>query len=107
MGGRYQSCRPQDTKPVVPPRRGVRVMKTITLTKQQRGLLGLFDLAAHQNLAVRTPGGREFVVAEIDDFDREIELARRYKKLMALLDRRGLQPATIPIETVRKRLGLK
>ncbi|MBI4536676.1 MAG: hypothetical protein HY712_01820 [candidate division NC10 bacterium] len=82
-------------------------MKTITLTKRQRGLLGLFDLATRDNLVVRTPEGREFVVAELDDFDREIELARQNNKLMAFLERRGRHRATLSVKTVRKRLGLR
>jgi hypothetical protein len=39
--------------------------------------------------------GREFILAEIDDFDREIELARKNKALMKLLDERGKQTKTL------------
>jgi hypothetical protein len=54
---------------------------------------------------LRAPDGREFVLAEIDDFDREIELTRENTKLMALLDRRGREKATVSLADARRRLG--
>ncbi len=53
---------------------------------------------------IRAPDGREFVLAEIDDFNREIELTRQNKKLMKLLDQRGREKATIPFTEARRRL---
>ena len=44
--------------------------------------------------------------AEIDDFNREIELTRKNKKLMKLLDERGKQTKTYTAAEVRAKLGL-
>jgi hypothetical protein len=44
--------------------------------------------------------------AEIDDFDREIELTRKNKALMKLLDERGKQTKTFKAAEVRAQLGL-
>jgi len=41
-----------------------------------------------------------------DDFDGEIELTRRNKKLMAWLERRARQAKTISLEDAKARLGL-
>jgi hypothetical protein len=65
----------------------------------------LLRQAREENLVLRAPDGREFVLAEIDDFSREIELTRENKKLMAFLDRRGRQKATVPLAEARRRLG--
>lgn len=43
---------------------------------------------------------------EVDDFNREIELTRQNKELMALLDQRGKQTKTIPLDEAKATLGL-
>ena len=80
-------------------------MKTVDVNPRSRVLNGLLRQAREQNLVLRTPDGREFVLAEIDDFGREIELTRENKKLMALLDRRGREKATVPLAEAKRRLG--
>ena len=48
----------------------------------------------------------EFILAEIDDFNREIELMRQNKKLMKLLDARAKQTKTVPLAQAKTELGL-
>ena len=81
-------------------------MKTIEITKRSRGLNQLLAQAQRENLVLRSPTGTEFILAEIDDLDREIQLQRGNTDLMAFLDRRGRQPATRSTAEVRKRLRL-
>ena len=50
--------------------------------------------------------GKEYVLAELDDFDREIALTRQNKEFMAFLDRRAQQTMTIPLEEVKRQLGI-
>jgi hypothetical protein len=80
-------------------------MKTIRVSSRSRVLNGLLRQAGDENLVLRAPDGREFVLAEIDDFLREIELTRENKKLMAFLDRRGREKATVPLAEARRKLG--
>jgi hypothetical protein len=47
-----------------------------------------------------------FVLAKVDDFDREIELARQNDKLMAYLDERARERATILLDDFKKELRL-
>ncbi len=44
--------------------------------------------------------------AEIDDFNREIQLTRQNEELMRLLDSRGREKANIPLDEARARLGI-
>ena len=52
-------------------------MKTITVSRRARTLNALLKQALEENLILKTEDGHEFVLAEIEDFDREIELTRQ------------------------------
>jgi hypothetical protein len=82
-------------------------MKTVTISSSARGIRRLLERASEGNLILRTPDGREFILAEIDDFNREIELTRKNKALMKLLASRSKPKKRIPLAQVRKELGLK
>ncbi len=81
-------------------------MKTIELSRQRLSFPDVIALATHENLIIRTPEGREFLVAEVDDFDREIQLIRENTELMAFLDERSQETTTYTLAQVRQRLGL-
>ena len=81
-------------------------MKTITVSKRARGLNVLLKHARRENVILRSPEGEEFLLAELDDFDREVELTRGNKALMRLLDNRARQPRTLSLETVKSQLGI-
>jgi len=81
-------------------------MKTIKVSSQEKALQALLKKASQENLVLRAPDGREFILAELDDFDREIELTRQNKEFMRLLDERGREKATIPAAEARRKLGL-
>jgi energy-converting hydrogenase A subunit M len=63
-------------------------MKTVDLTTQLATLEEVLSLADQENVVLRTKEGREYVVAEPDDFDRELEPVRQNEELMELLARR-------------------
>ncbi len=56
---------------------------------------------------LKTLDGREFVLAEVDDFNREIELTRQNQELMKFLDERSKERKTLTLNQVRKQLKLK
>jgi flavodoxin len=68
----------------------------------------LLDLAEDETVLVTTPDGREFIVAEIDDFDDEIEALSQNRELMELLEERSKEKAarSYSMAEVKKRLGL-
>jgi len=81
-------------------------MRTITISRQAKGVNTLLNQARRQNLIIRSPDGHEFILAEVDDFNREIELTRKNKKLMAFLDQRAKQTKTVSLEEAKTQLGL-
>ena len=81
-------------------------MKTIDLTTQSPSVEELLHLAADGNLILKTSDGKEFVLAEVDDFDKEIALVRQNPDLMDLLDQRSNPGQTFTLDQVRAELGL-
>jgi uncharacterized membrane protein len=82
-------------------------MKTVDLTTQLATLEEVLSLADQDNVVLRAKEGREYVVAELDDFDRELELVRQNEELMELLARRSKDEPTFSLEEVRRELGLE
>ena len=81
-------------------------MKTITISRRTRSVHALLRRARRENVILRSPEGQDFILAEVDDFNREIELARQNRALMKLLDSRARQTETVSSEEVRNLLGL-
>ena len=81
-------------------------MRTRTISANDNTLIELLRQALQEGLILRDLEGREFIVAEIDDFDREIELTRQNKQLMQVLDERAAQTNTVKLAKVKEQLGL-
>jgi hypothetical protein len=81
-------------------------VKKITVSRRARGINSLLKQARRENLIIKAPDGDEFILAEISDFDREIELTRHNKKLMKFLENRARQTKTVPLAEVKAQLGL-
>ena len=81
-------------------------MKTIKVSRQAKTVNALLKRARHENVILRSAEGNEFILAEIDDFNREIELTRQNKRLMKLLESRARQKTTISLPDAKQRLGL-
>lgn len=82
-------------------------MRTIIVPPRARTINVLLKQALDENIILRTADGHELILAEIDDFDREIELTWQNEQLMRLLDsRRGQEKAMIPLEEARARSGV-
>jgi len=69
-------------------------------------LAHLLQQARDDDLILRLPDGTEFLLVAVDDFDQEIARTRNNPRLMAVLEARAQQKATIPLEEVKRRLGL-
>lgn len=81
-------------------------MKTVTISRHAGSITSLLEAARQDKLILEAPDGREFILAEIDVFDREIELTRQNKPLMEFLDRRASDPRRIPLADAKALLGL-
>ena len=81
-------------------------MRTVTVSSRSRRLNTLLKQARKENIILRDADGAEFILAEIDDFSREIELTRQNKKLMKYLEGRAKQTKTVPLTKAKAELGL-
>ena len=81
-------------------------MRTITVFPEQDRVDALLTQAMQENIILKTIDGREFLLAELDDFEHEIELTRENQDLMRLLDERRQEVASISLAEVRERLGI-
>ena len=80
-------------------------MKAIDLTPSGPTLPEILELAGRGNVILRTPDGREFLVAEIDDFADKVAAVRRNPELMQLLAERSAEEPKYTLEEVRARLA--
>jgi hypothetical protein len=85
----------------------VSTMKTVDLASGTPTLSVLLSMTREDNVVLRTADGREFVLAEIDDFDREVELVRQNQELMEFLDQRSRPMKTYTIDQARKILEIE
>lgn len=81
-------------------------MKVIKVSRRAKAVTDLLKQAQKEGLIVQSPDGDEFIIAEIDDFHREIELVRQNKKLMRFLDKRGRQTRTFSLAEAKTQLSL-
>ena len=81
-------------------------MKTVAVPPQAAEINALLEQARDDELLVRTADGSEFLLTAVDEFDEEIARTRQNAKLMALLDERAKQSKTIPLDEVKRQLGL-
>jgi hypothetical protein len=81
-------------------------MKTIDLVETPPDVAHLLDQARDEDLIVRLADGSEFLLVAVDDFEEEIARTRNNPRLMALLEARAKQTETIPLDEVKRRLGL-
>ncbi len=81
-------------------------MKIINLDRKKTTLAQVLKMAGEENLILKTSEGKEFVLAEADDFSREISLVRENGPLMALLTKRSREKKKYSIGQVRKILKI-
>jgi len=81
-------------------------VRTVNVSTKEKTINSLLKKAQGGGLILRSPEGQEFILVEISDFNREIELTRQNKALMKLLDARGKQTKTVKTAELKKQLGL-
>jgi hypothetical protein len=82
-------------------------MKAVDLAQTEATLTEVLDLASKENIILRTTDGREFVLAEIDDFAREVALVRQNEELMRLLAERSQETKKHTLGQVKESLKLR
>jgi hypothetical protein len=79
-------------------------MKAINVSRASPTLREVLELAAEENVLLRTSEGRQYVLAEIDDFAEEVAKVRNNESVMQLLDTRSKEVAHLTLSQVRERL---
>lgn len=79
-------------------------MKAIDLSTASPSLTEVLELAGEDNVILRTPEGRQYVLAEIDDFAEEVANVARNDALMALLKVRSGETDRVSLSEVREQL---
>ena len=75
-------------------------MKTIDLEKEKMDLAEVIKIARREPVLLVTPDGKEFCIAEADDFDREVEALRGSQAFQRFLDERSASTKRIPLEEI-------
>ena len=79
-------------------------MKAIDVSRASPTLREVLRLAGEDNVLLRTSEGRQYVLAEIDDFAEEVARVRNNAPVMELLDTRSKEPAHLSLSQVREKL---
>ncbi len=81
-------------------------MKTIEVEHAAITLPELLQLASEDNVVLRAADGKEFLLAEMDDFSQEVAFVREQPELMAFVQQPSRSPQRLSLSEVRARLGL-
>jgi hypothetical protein len=57
-------------------------------------------------MIIKTPQGKQSVLAELDDFELEVEQLKNSEEFMAFLDERSKERGRTSIEELRRELGI-
>lgn len=75
-------------------------MRTVNLEEERLDLAAAIDLARQEPVLLVASDGQEFLLAEADDFDEEVETLRGSPAFQRFLDERSRSPRRIPLEEI-------
>jgi len=75
-------------------------MRTIELDKEPLDLAAVIKLASQEPVLLVTPEGKEFCLAEADDFEREVQTLRGSQAFQRFLEERLASTKRIPLEEI-------
>jgi hypothetical protein len=98
--GQYCFCRPQGAQHSSRQGQGGTDMKTIDLAKEKLDLSEVIQMARQEPVLLVTADGKEFCIAEADDFEKEVEALRGSEAFQRFLDGRSASARRIPLEDI-------
>ncbi|MCX7044850.1 MAG: hypothetical protein NTX50_05080 [Candidatus Sumerlaeota bacterium] len=81
-------------------------MKSVDLSEETRSITELLDWASEEPVLIHTAQGKDFVLEEADDFEREAAMLGNSERFMAFLRGRAQTGKESPAADVAKRLGI-
>jgi hypothetical protein len=82
-------------------------MKTVNLAREKFDLEAVINLARTEPVLLLTPDGREFCIAEADDFEREVKSLRESQAFQRFLDERSTCAIRIPLTEIENELEVE
>jgi hypothetical protein len=79
-------------------------MKTINLNKETLNIADLINLARKEPVLLLAPDGQQFLLAEVDDFEREVDILRTSPAFQQFLDERSSSKHRIPLEELEREI---
>jgi hypothetical protein len=79
-------------------------MKMINLAEATLDITDLIILAQQEPILLLTANGQEFLLAEADDFEREVALLRASQAFQQFLDERSANKRRIPLEEIEREI---
>lgn len=77
-------------------------MKTVRLEKRRLNLKEAMNMADKEPVLLLTADGREFIISEADDFEKEVEILRKSHAFQKFLDKRAKSKKRISLANVEK-----
>ena len=75
-------------------------MKTIRVDEEKLDLQKAIDLARKEPVVLLTADGKEFMLAEADDFEREVETLRGSQAFQRFLEERSKSVSRVSLEEI-------
>lgn len=79
-------------------------MKTVNLEEEKLNLEEVINLARKEPVLLLASDGKEFLISEADDFEREAETLRGSQAFQKFLDERSKSKRRIPLEEIEKEI---
>jgi len=75
-------------------------MKTVKVEEEKLDLHDVIKLALKEPVVLLTADGKEFVLAEADDFEREVEALRGSQAFQRFLEERSKSASRVSLEEI-------
>lgn len=75
-------------------------MKMVKVEEEKLDLQAAIDLARKEPVVLLTADGKEFVLAEADDFDREVEALRGSPAFQRFVEERSKSTSRVSLEEI-------
>lgn len=93
-------------------------MRIVTVSPQEKFLFDLLMKVHEEGIILQTTDGQQFVllsmegwqgfdIGNVDDFEQEVKATVENKELMAFLAARRSNKKGVPLDDVKKQLGLR
>ena len=79
-------------------------MKSVNLTTDKVGLDDVIELAREEPILILTRDGKEFCLAEADDFEKEVAALRGSQAFQQFLNERSACAGRVPLEEIEREL---